>query len=191
MKTLHTRSFVLLIVLLVTLNMGSTSAQLKSTKKSAKRPVKSSPVAMEEKADNPPVPPQGAVEDQESAGIVEKLLAQSGQKYTSAGGGVWVIRRNGKSIGYFQVVLYTGPGTLSTEVTIPLSKSAAPLHEIALNLLRLSNKLNYVKIGVDKDVLFVRNEARLKSLNVEEFNDNIERVAMAADTVYLQMQQLK
>jgi hypothetical protein len=51
--------------------------------------------------------------------------------------------------------------------------------------------LNYVKIGVDKDDLFVRNEARLKSLNVEEFKDNIEKVAMAADMVYQEMQQFR
>jgi hypothetical protein len=70
-------------------------------------------------------------------------------------------------------------------VTIPLSKSAAPLHEIALNLLRLSNKLNYVKIGVDKDDLFVRNEARLKTLTVDEFKSNLDKVAAAADRVYV------
>jgi hypothetical protein len=80
---------------------------------------------------------------------------------------------------------------LTTEVTVPPIKSAPPLKEMALNLLRLSSRLNYVKIGVDKDDLFVRNEARLKSLNVEEFKDNIEKVAMAADMVYQEMQQFR
>jgi|KBSSwiStaDraftv2_1062776.scaffolds.fasta_scaffold112835_4 hypothetical protein len=189
MKTLR-RLFILLTVIL---SMGPISAQ---SKKPTRRPAKPSTVSAEKKADTSPqtpsmVAPQSAVGDKESAVIVEKLLAQSGHKYTSAGGGVWVIRRNGKSLQYFQVVLYTGPGTLTTEVTVPPIKSAPPLKEMALNLLRLSSRLNYVKIGVDKDDLFVRNEARLKSLNVEEFKDNIEKVAMAADMVYQEMQQFR
>jgi hypothetical protein len=49
------------------------------------------------------VAPQSAVGDKESAVIVEKLLAQSGHKYTSAGGGVWVIRRNGKASSTFKL----------------------------------------------------------------------------------------
>ena len=194
MQTLR-RLFILLTVIL---SMGPISAQSKNP---ARRPAKPSTVSAEKKSDTSPqtpspqtpsmVAPQSAVGDKESAVIVEKLLAQSGHKYTSAGGGVWVIRRNGKSLQYFQVVLYTGPGTLTTEVTVPPIKSAPPLKEMALNLLRLSSRLNYVKIGVDKDDLFVRNEARLKSLNVEEFKDNIEKVAMAADMVYQEMQQFR
>jgi hypothetical protein len=168
MKTLRTRFFMPLITLLMTLNMGPMSAQSKKPIPK-KRPTKPATVSAEPKSDNPP--------------------AQ--QPAASAGGGVWVIRRNGKSLEFFQVVLYTSPGTLSTEVTVPRTKSAPPLNEMALNLLRLSNRLNYVKIGVDKDDLFVRNETRLKSLSVEEFNDNIERVATAADTVYREMQQFK
>ena len=175
MKTLRTRSFALLILLLVTLNTAPISAQLKPKKSNI--PSKAAP---------PKAAPE-PVDDKESAVIVEKLLVQSGQKYTSAGGGVWTINRAGKSHRYFQVLLYTAPGTLSTEIIVPRGKSAHSLNDIALDLLRLASRLNYVKIGIDKDDLFVRNEARLKSLNVEELNDNIDKVVAAADMVLQQV----
>jgi len=178
MKTLRTRSFTLLILLLVTLNTVPVSAQLKSKKSSS--PPKAPSKSAEQKAPTKAAPEPA--DDKESAVIVESLLSKSGQKYTSAGGGVWTINRQGKSR-YFQVVLYTAPGTLSTEIIVPRGNSARSLNEMALDLLRLASRLNYVKIGVDKDDLVVRNEARLKSLNVEEFNDNIEKVVAAADMV--------
>ena len=63
------------------------------------------------------------------------------------------------------------------------------LNEAALNLLRLANRLPYVKICIDKDNdVFVRNEAGLKFLNQEEFTTHIESVATAADQVYGELQ---
>jgi hypothetical protein len=178
MKTLRTRFSVLLIVLLISLNISPVSAQLKSTRK-----------AVKPQLELPAVSTQGAFEDPVSAAMVEKLLAVSGVKYTSAGLGVWIIRRTGSNLKYFQLVLSTGRGgILFTEVTVAKGKSLR-LNEAALSLLRLANKMDYVKVGLDKDDdLFVRNEARLKSLDVDEFKINLDRVAAAADLVYAELQ---
>jgi len=178
MKTLRTRSFTLLILLVVTLSTVPVSAQLKPKRSSS--PPKAPSKSAEGKA--PTKTAAEPVDDKASAVIVENLLTKSGQDYTSAGGGVWTINKKGKSR-YFQVLLYTAPGTLNTEIIVPRAHSVRSLNDMALDLLRLAPKLSYIKIGVDKDDLFVRNEARLKSLNVEELNDNIEKVVAAADMV--------
>jgi len=88
-------------------------------------------------------------------------------------------------------VLSTGGGTLFTEVIVARGKSFR-VNEAAPNILRVANKLSYVKVGLDKDDdLFVRNEARLKSLDLDEFKTNIERVSAAADMVYAEVQQFR
>jgi hypothetical protein len=168
MKTLRKRSFKLLLVLLMSLSIVPTPAHQ----------ARKSNVPFQERS----------WDDQQSAAIVEKLLGMSGYKYTSTGAGVWIIRRPGQNIKSFQLVLSTGGGTLFTEVIVARGKSFR-VNEAAPNILRVANKLSYVKVGLDKDDdLFVRNEARLKSLDVDEFKTNIERVSAAADMVYAEVQ---
>lgn len=160
-------------MLFISLNVWPISAQRVVTKKPT-RPV----------TERLPVPPLVQTDDQEAAIRVEKLLNQSGQKYTRLGMGAWIIRRNGQNLRYFQIVLSHRSGTLITQVTVATAKSLQ-VNEAAPNLLRLANKLDYVKVGLDTgDDLFVRNEARLKSLDLEEFTNNLDRVAAAADLVY-------
>jgi hypothetical protein len=127
------------------------------------------------------------MDDPQAAATVEQLLQQTGQKY-STGAGVWIITRNGTNLRYFQLRLSHRAGTLITQVIISKGRSsglgAAP------NILRLANKLDYVKVGLDPDDdWFIRNESRLKSLDAEEFKTNLDRVAAAADRVYLELQQ--
>ena len=175
MKTLRRRSSMLLLMLLIGLSVVPTPAQ-------EQRKMKSEPnISYRQKS----------WDDQQSVAIVEKLLTMSGYKYTSTGSGVWIIRRPGQNIKSFQLVLSTGSGTLFTEVIVARGKSLR-VSEAAPNLLRLANKLDYVKVGLDKDDdLFVRSETRLKSLDVDEFKANVERVAVAADMVYAEVQQFR
>lgn len=171
MKTLRRPLVMLLLMLFVGLSTVPISAQ--RTKKSSKRPPKS------------PEPTKPvSFEDQQLAKTVEQLLAQSGQKYFPAGGGVWVIIRNGKYYESFQIRLSLTAGTLKSEAIIAKAASLK-IDEVALNLLRLKNDLDYVAVGLNRgDDLFVRNEARVKSLDIDEFRNNIESVATAADKVF-------
>jgi len=175
MKTLCTRFSVLLIVLLTSLSLVPTSAQ-------RSRRIK-----------REPMPPylEKSWEQQQAIDSVEKLLAASEYKYTSAGAGVWVIRRQGEHLKFFQLVLYTEGASLFTEVIVARGKSLR-LDEAKPHILKLAKELEDVKIGFDKDDdLFVRNEALLKSLNVDGLKTNIERIAKVADEVYLQVQQFR
>ena len=174
MKTLRRRSFILLIVLLMNLSAVPTWAH------------RSSMIKPE------PAPPyvQKTWDDQQSIMIVEKLLAQSGQKYESGGSGVWKIRWVGRNFKFY-LVLFTIRGILFTDVIVATGRSLR-VNEAAPVLLRLENGLDYVKIGLHPgDDLFVRSETRLKSLDVEEFKLNLQRVASAADSIYAEVQKFR
>ena len=62
-----------------------------------------------------------------------------------------------------------------------LDTSAATL----LKLMRLSNDLDYVKIGIDNDGdLFVRVELRSRMLDAAEFKKTVQDVIKASATAY-------
>lgn len=172
MRTHRRVLFTPLLILLISLNVGPASAQ--RTKKIARKPTEQTLAQ----------PPPTSLDDKQT---VERLLAESGQKFVNAGAGVWIIRRSGPNLTSFQVVLSSVAGTLVTEVVVVPGKSVR-IEAAGPNLLRLANKLDYVKVGLDgDDDLFVRNEARVKSLDVEELKANIERVAAAADLVFVEV----
>lgn len=161
-----------LMMLLMSLIVLPTSAQRKKSSK---------------EADTKPVP-DFQTDDTEAAAAVENLLQQTGLKYSS-GKGVWIITRSGPNIGFFQLRLSHRSGTLVTQVIISKRRVSGGLG-VAPNILRLTNKLDYVKVGLDSDDdWFIRNESRLKSLDVGEFKLNLDRVAEAADRIFLELQQ--
>jgi putative sensory transduction regulator len=161
-----------LLLLLIIVNAMPISAQRAVTRKSAR----SAP-------SKAPAPQQ--IEDQQAAGMVEKLLNYAGQRYTRSGA-AWIVWREGQNR-RFQVILTHRSGTLITQVTIPIK--SFDVNKDSPTLLRLANRLDYVKVGLDTaDAVFVRNEALLGSLDPKEFKNNIDKVADAADRVYLKLQ---
>lgn len=162
------------MILLVSLIVLQASAQTKKGSKGSKE------------ADKMPVPDLQA-DDPEAAAAVENLLQQTGLKYFP-GKGVWILTRSGPNIGYFQLRLSHRSGTLVTQVII--SRKMVSGLGAATDILRLANKLEHVKVGLDADDdWFIRNESRLKSVDAEEFKLNIDRVAEAADRVYFALKQ--
>ena len=127
-------------------------------------------------------------EDQQATAAVEQLLSKAGQKYQRLGTGVWAIRKNGPNLRYFQIVLSHRAGTLVTEVTVAKGNSLR-VNDAAPELLRLANRLEYAKVGLDRDGdVFVRNEARLQSLDVDELTNNLDKIAAAADQIFVEVQ---
>lgn len=111
-------------------------------------------------------------------------MQQSGQKYSYAGRAVWIVPRSGTNLGYFQVVLSLSGGTLITQVTVIKGKAFSRANEAAIPLLQLADRLEYVRVSLDKNnSVFVRNEARVKSLDLDQLVMNIDRVATGADQV--------
>ncbi|HEU4834527.1 MAG TPA: YbjN domain-containing protein [Pyrinomonadaceae bacterium] len=178
MKTLRTRSFMLLILLIMTLSVVPASAQRTTSTRRVKRE---------------PLPEyvQKSWDQQQAIETVEKVLSASGLKYTTPGAGVWIIRQRGENLKFFQLVLYTEGGSLFTEVIVARGKSLR-VDGAKAAIPRLAKELDPVKVGFDKDDdLFVRNEVPLKSLNIEELKINLDKVAKAADKAYLEVQQFR
>ena len=173
--TAHKRLLIPLLLLLVLFNVTPISAQAK--KKSTKPPPSKMPVA---------AIPQ-SVDDKEATAIVERLLAQVEPKFTRSGGGIWIVRRGGPSLRYFSITLSQRGGTLVTQVNVAKATSFR-LNDAAPTLLKLAFRLDYAKVGFDSEGdLWVRNEARIKSLEVDELSNNLDQVAMAADQVFAEL----
>jgi hypothetical protein len=180
MKADQKRFLTPLMLLVFCLSGLPISAQRAATKKTAKP------------AGRVPGTNLAQIDDSKAFATVEGLLQQTGQKYSTAGKGVWIVRRNGTNLKFFQIVLSYTSGMLITEVVVARGKSYRRLDEAAINLLRVANRLEFVKVSIDKDDdVFVRNEARLNSLDYEQFKANIERVASAADQVYVEVQSFR
>jgi hypothetical protein len=170
-----------LVLLLLSLSVSPITAQTAKKKPIAKPAPNRFPMA----ADS-----QG-VDDQQATAAVDRLLAQSGLKYTKAPSGIWIIPRGGQKLRSFQIVLSYTAGTLTTEVVVAKVRSVPRLNEAGLNLLSLANRLLYVKICIDKENVFVRNETVLKFLNLDEFKMNLESVATATEQVYGELQSFR
>ena len=179
MKT-QTRLLIPLVLLLVHLSAFPIPAQTKQRKTTKPPTVKSPEAAVLQ-----------GVDDQQATVAIERLLEQSGQRYTRAGMGVWLIRRTGSNLSFFQLVLSHRAGTLVTEVIV-FKANSLKLDEAAPVLLRLADRIDYAKVGLDRDDdVFVRNEARVKNLDVDELINNMEKVAAAADQVFAQVNKFK
>jgi hypothetical protein len=164
-----------LVLLLVTLNVAPISAQTK--RKTTKSTPSKLPIA---------AAPQ-SIDDQQAAAVVEKLLAQSGQKYTRADVGIWIIRRTGPNLPNFSITLAQRGGTVIAQVNVAKATSFR-LRDAAPTLLSLANRLDYAKVCFDREGdVFVRNEARLKSLDADELTNNLDKVAAAADQVFAEL----
>jgi hypothetical protein len=165
----------LVVLLLLTLNVTPISAQTK--KKSTKSAPSKLPIA---------AVPQ-SVDDKEATATVDRLLVQSGQKFTRGDFGIWILRRTGPSLPAFTITLSQRGGTLVAQVNVA-KKTYFKLHDAAPTLLSLAYRLDYAKVSLDSEGdVWVRNEARIKSLDLDELTNNLDRVAAAADQVFAEL----
>jgi len=167
------RLLIPLVLLLVTVTPLSAQTKKRTTKSApSKLPIAAAPQS---------------IDDQQTAAAVEKLLVQVEPKFTRAGVGIWIIRRSGPNLRNFSITLSQRSGTLVAQVNVAKSKYFR-LNDAAPTLLKLAYGLDYAKVGFDSEGdLWVRNEARIKSLDVDELNNNLDRVAMAADQVFAEL----
>jgi methyl-accepting chemotaxis protein len=121
------------------------------------------------------------------AGVVGRLLDQSGYPYTKAGDGVWSIPFTGKALPQFKLIAATTPPHEIVVLFVILAEKAelklSP--ELMLKLLNLNHDMDRVKISIDKDGdLNVRVDLSIRRLDVEELKTNIEQLSAAADELY-------
>src|SRR5262245_41158572 len=130
--TAQERLSILLVLLLVTL-ITPASAQTK------KKPTKSTPSKL------PIAAAPQSLDDPQTAAVVDKLLAQSGEKFTRAGVGIWIIRRTGPNLPNFSITLSQRSGMLVAQVNVAKGASFR-VNDAAPTLLSLAYRLDYAKV---------------------------------------------
>lgn len=126
-----------------------------------------------------------AAEEARLAGLLasSKLTAV---RYTSPNQPVWAITRRGDARGEFKVVVTVRSGILIVFVTVEQKARIRRTPELDQKLLKMNHEYDYVKIGFDDDDdAFVRVDARVRLVDVAEFNETVDQVANVTDTVYL------
>jgi hypothetical protein len=116
---------------------------------------------------------------------IARLLEESGYPYTKAANNVWSIPFRGKVLQNFQLVASVQQDILVLFVVVAEKKELRVTPELMQRMLKLNADLDRVKIGFDKDGdAFVRVDLSVRVLDIQEFKENIEQVAAAADELF-------
>lgn len=128
---------------------------------------------------------------QASAEKAAILLDKSGYTFRKASDNVWVVSFTGKQIADIQVIITTAPDVLLAGITVARKKQMRPTAEFFYKVLKLAHSYDLVKVGLDSDDdLFVRVEAKMRTMDVEEFKAYVKQTAAAADEIYGEVRSL-
>ena len=128
---------------------------------------------------------------QASAEKVAILLDKSGYSFRKASNNVWVVSFTGKQIADIQVIITTVPDLLLAGITVAKKGQMRPTADFFYKLLKLAHSYDLVKVGLDSDDdLFVRVEAKMRTMDVDEFKAYVKQAAAAADEIYGQIKPL-
>lgn len=101
---------------------------------------------------------------------------------------VWTIKRTGESLKEFEVIFIVKNGVLVTFVTVAPKASLKRTPELLEKILKMNYRYDTVKIGFDDDDdAYVRIDQRLRIVDVQEFNQIIDQVSMAADALHTEL----
>jgi hypothetical protein len=116
---------------------------------------------------------------------IARLLEDSGYPYTKASNNVWSVPFQGKALPNFLLVASAQQDILVLFVVVAEKKDFKVTPELMHKMLKLNGDLDRVKIGFDKDGdAFVRVDLSIRVLDSQEFKENVEQVAAAADELY-------
>lgn len=115
---------------------------------------------------------------QESIAKVTKLLTESGQIHRKTGESTWLIERRGKS----PILVAAGNEFVVLGIIVAVKKNIRATADLSFKLMKLNHNLDYVKAGFDDDDdLFVRNELRVRTVDLASFKAMIEDVISGAN----------
>ena len=101
---------------------------------------------------------------------------------------VWSIKRKGENLKEFEVIFIVKDGVLVTFVTVAPKASLKRTPELLEKMLKMNYQYDTVKIGFDDDDdAYVRIDQRMRIVDVQEFNQIIDQVSMAADTLQAEL----
>lgn len=141
-------------------------------------------------------PKKGAAKNQPAtaaktnAGKITMLLDKSVGQYTKLSDTVWTVAYQGETIGDFDLIVATAPGTELVVISAILAKKKdlRVTEDLLYKLLQYNNTADYVKVGFDdQDDLFLRAELNLRLIDQKEFKTVIEQVAAAASQLHEQI----
>ncbi len=101
---------------------------------------------------------------------------------------VWTIKRTGESLKEFEVIFIVKNGVRVTFVTVVPKANLKRTPELLEKMLKMNYQYDSVKIGFDDDDdAYVRIDQRLRIVDVQEFNQIIDQVSLAADTLHTEL----
>lgn len=116
---------------------------------------------------------------------MESLMKRAGYDFEKKADGVWVVIRNGKQLASFKEIVALEKGLVVVFVIVAHKADMEMDLDLATRMLAMNHEFDRVKIGTDDDGdAFVRLDASLRVLDVEETKEDMEQVASAADEVY-------
>jgi hypothetical protein len=124
---------------------------------------------------------------------LEGIVAQSkftgmARKIDSPKQPVWTIKRKGESLKEFEVIFIVKNGVLVTFVTVAPKANLRRTPELLEKMMKMNYQYDTVKIGFDEDDdAYVRIDQRLRIVDVQEFNQIIDQVSLAADTLHTEL----
>jgi hypothetical protein len=122
--------------------------------------------------------------DKTASARVSQLLEQSGYSYSKVKDDGWTIPFHGKALPDFDVVVFTAEDLAIFVVFVAEQNELRVTPELMKSLLQMNADADRVKIGIDKKgSLFVRVDASIRLMDVDELKADVEQVAAATDEV--------
>lgn len=117
--------------------------------------------------------------------IAQEVSEKTGYQYEKVSDNVWKFLFTGRHMPEIDV-LAVWQGQLFIFGAIVASKqSFNGDQKLSDELLLLNNNLDRVKIGFNQEsMLFVRSDVSVRTLDFQEFKDNMDQVAAATDYIY-------
>ena len=116
---------------------------------------------------------------------VARVLNESASNLTKTAESAWKVEFEGKSLKDIYVGVGVGEGLAVVYTRFMQTKDVKFSQEVMVNLLKLNFTFDRVKIGIDpENVVFVRTDVSVRTLDKQEMSALLEQVAAAADETY-------
>lgn len=114
---------------------------------------------------------------------VSQWLESSGFPHRKTGDTLWVVERPSGKNGL--VLVATGSDFVVAAVIVAEKKNIRVTSDLNFNLLKLNHSMDYFKVGYDDDDdLFVRIEAKIRTVDAVSLKEMISQIDAAADKTY-------
>ncbi len=116
---------------------------------------------------------------------IARLLESTGYTYSKGSNNAWSMTFKGEVLPEFDLIISSQQDILVLFVLVAEKKAFRVTPELMQKMLRLNEELDKVKVGIDKDGdAFVRVDLSLRVLDAQEFKENVDQMAAAADEVF-------